>query len=239
MIILSGHQPNFLPWIGYFEKIALSDVFTYSNDVEYTDKSFINRTKLLINDKETYLTIPVKHINDFLKISEKKIIKDNKIIKKILNTFYINFKRAKYFNEIEPLLSVIQKSYEESETIDIFNIRINNFLIDDILNLNIKRAIGTDLKLDEYKLNERIVKNCKLLNATVYLSGSGAKSYNDPNYFISENISLKYYNSLFATLIPQNLIKLSIIQIILLFGSNFIREKLSVLKENRGRYLID
>jgi hypothetical protein len=181
----------------------------------------------------------VYHVSDFQKIYEKRIVHNKKTMRKIVNTFYINFKKEEYFNDIEPLLDIIQSSYEENETIDKFNIAINNFLIDKIFKLDVKRKIGSDLGLGRYRLNERIIKNCQLMDATVYLSGFGAKKYNDPAQFIRENISLKYFTSVFTNLIPVDLIRLSVVQLILKYGSEYLSEKLNFCRMNRETYLKD
>ena len=44
-IILSAHQPVYLPWLGLFHKIALADIFCVFDIVQYQRKDFNNRNK--------------------------------------------------------------------------------------------------------------------------------------------------------------------------------------------------
>ena len=57
--IVAIHQPNFLPWIGYFYKIVKSDIFVFLDNVQYTKNSFINRNKIKTSQGEMWLTVPV------------------------------------------------------------------------------------------------------------------------------------------------------------------------------------
>src|SRR5258706_13867536 len=100
-------QPSYLPWIGYFDQIDKSDVFVFFDEVLYTKNDWRNRNRIKTSQGTQWLTIPVemKH-----RISEKVLIKDVKMIDKIktisshLQAIYLNYKKARYFNEIYPFL---------------------------------------------------------------------------------------------------------------------------------------
>ena len=53
-MIVAGHQPNFFPWFGYFEKIIKSDIFVFSDDVKYPKESYTNRVEIPFQNKEYY-----------------------------------------------------------------------------------------------------------------------------------------------------------------------------------------
>jgi hypothetical protein len=59
-MIVGIHQPNFIPWLGYFYKILKSDIFIILDDVQYTKNSFINRNKIKTPNNSQWLTLPVK-----------------------------------------------------------------------------------------------------------------------------------------------------------------------------------
>ena len=82
---LSAHQPNFFPWLGYFVKVAISDIHVILDDVEFSKNNWINRN-IIDTGKNSYLTIPVnksdtnKPINQ-VRLGEEYKFSINKIIK--------------------------------------------------------------------------------------------------------------------------------------------------------------
>ncbi|MCC2671731.1 MAG: WbqC-like family protein, partial [Armatimonadetes bacterium] len=58
-MLVGIHQPHYLPWLRYFEKIARSDVFIVLDDVQYEKNGFQNRNKIKTAQGWTYLTAPV------------------------------------------------------------------------------------------------------------------------------------------------------------------------------------
>src|ERR1700757_3691267 len=60
-MIVAAHQPNYLPWLGYFYKIAHCDVFVLLDDVQFTKNSYQNRTRIKGPKGPIWLTQPVLH----------------------------------------------------------------------------------------------------------------------------------------------------------------------------------
>jgi len=56
------HQPNFLPWLGFFAKMARSDIFVLLDDVQFSKGSFTNRVRIGgAGGEARWLTVPVRH----------------------------------------------------------------------------------------------------------------------------------------------------------------------------------
>ncbi len=104
--VIAIHQPNFIPWLGYFNKIYSADVFVVLDNVDYQSgnaNSITNRTKIKTAQGELFIFVPVK------KNANSKLIKDIAIDnqqpwqKKMLKTIQLNYSTAKFFNEVFPV----------------------------------------------------------------------------------------------------------------------------------------
>jgi WbqC-like protein family len=196
------HQPNLLPWLGYFSKITQSDVFVLLDTVDFQTgnaNSITNRTRIKTQQGELWLTVPVK------KSTEKTIDKiciDHKQpwVKKHLKTIQMAYGKAPYF---EPTFEWLSKRLTQEEHVSIS--ALNSLLILDVkelLQLTTPVIKSSELAIAVEDKNERIIAICKSLDATCYLSGNGARSYNDEPAFNQQGIELKY-TSFQAPVYPQ------------------------------------
>lgn len=217
-LTVAVHQPNFLPWIGYFYKMYHSDIFILGDNVQYIRKGFINRNIIKTPQGAKWLTVPVCQRYQSL-ISDIKI--DNRFNwrKKHLRTFEVNYKRTKFFSEFFEVLKNVYNSQEWTSLCD-FNISLikailSYLMIDKSLikasNLNVKGE-RTDLIID-------IVKSVR---GTIYLSGYGGKKYQNEQLLEKQEIKLKYYdfvhpvyNQLWGDFIPN----CSIIDLLFNYGT--------------------
>ena len=60
-MIVAGHQPNYLPWLGFFDKMRRSDIFIIEDDVQYGHNGFVNRNRIKTQHGAKWLTVPVEH----------------------------------------------------------------------------------------------------------------------------------------------------------------------------------
>ena len=58
-MIISAHQPAYLPWAGYLHRIAISDVFVILDNVQFEKNSFTNRNRIKSPSGSVWLTVPV------------------------------------------------------------------------------------------------------------------------------------------------------------------------------------
>ena len=192
--IVAIHQPNFLPWIGYFHKIANVDKFVYFDNVQLPGgKSFCYRTKILFNNgKDKWLSIPL------LGKSDKSLIMDTKIdIKqnwkyKHLRTLSWNYKTHPFFDEIYEIIESVYKI--ESQFLIDYNIPLIT-KISEYLELDTEFICSSKISNDSnLKGLDRIIEINEFCGAKEYLSGNGAgsKRYMDERYFTEKDIVLKW-----------------------------------------------
>ena len=101
-MILSAHQPAYLPWLGYFHKLAVSDGFIILDNVQFEKNSYINRNKIKTPSGESWLTIPVKMREHLNKSINEMEFADFKWQKKHFNSIIMNYKKSLNYNETLP-----------------------------------------------------------------------------------------------------------------------------------------
>ena len=223
------HQPNFLPWMGYFYKISLCDTFVFLDHVEYTKNSYTKRVKIhKPNDflKEQYLTVPLQKHSDYASINSLQIANDISWQKKIAALVYETYHKAPFYNQIEPLEEIFFKTPLKTTSFSAFNIEIIKY-ISEILGLKPKWILSSELDIPNSKQNVNLEIATQLKGKT-YLSGLGAKKYQDESPFLERNMKLEYsdYPKKFKELdFPTHFLNKSILSYLACFP-------LALLKDN-------
>jgi len=230
-MIIAIHQPNYIPWLGYFYKIYKSDVFVFLDDVQFTKNSFQNRNRIKTSQGLTWLTEPVLTKGKFGQLTNQVRFNNNIPWKrKHMKTLEQWYKSSKYFDEYFPKLQNMYLEAESKEhTLVEFNIKLIKFICEE-LGLNRRYEISSELEVVG-KSTERLVNICRCLEGGTYLSGSGGGNYQDEAAFKDAGIELVYsdfhhpiYNQLWGEFVPN----LSILDYLFNCGNNvfnFLLEK--------------
>ncbi len=186
--ILSAHQPNFLPWFGYFEKIIKSDIFVFSDDVVFVKQQLSNRINISNNlNKNFTITLPINRRKGN-RLYEKFLSDDKKLVKKSILKIVENYKSYKYTNEVNQICDSILNFYNKGFPLSKININIIKFICMK-LDINNNFYLGSDLGLQEYSKNERLLKRSQILGIMTYLHGKGAKEYQDNKFLINNGMT--------------------------------------------------
>ena len=111
-IIVGIHQPNFFPWLGFFEKIIKSDVFVFLDNVQYSHGSWTNRVKIVNQKKPSWITCPVSHKGQYQTIREIKINDNQPWKEKINNLIELNYSKSDFHSENYQFISNMIKRPE-------------------------------------------------------------------------------------------------------------------------------
>ncbi|MCL6294673.1 WbqC family protein [Jejuia spongiicola] len=180
-------QSNYIPWKGYFDIIAKSDIFVIYDEVQYTKNDWRNRNIIKTQNGNQWLTIAVKQEYLGQKIYETKVFKTN-WAKKHVSTLRANYAKAPFFKDYK---DEIFKVYENASS----NLsEVNNAFIKvicSILKINTKIIDSRTLSLKGDR-QERLINACKYLGADTYLSGPAAKNYIKPSFFEEHAIKLEW-----------------------------------------------
>ena len=194
MKIVAIHQPNFFPWLGYFDKIHRADIFILLDDAQYpkTGGNWSNRVKILINERGSWLTAPVyRRFQGTRKINEMVFSNKENWRDKILRTLVFSYKRAYFFEEtysfIEPLIQ------NQEDNVAVYNSLAIRTLSDALGFPSDKVRHSSDFPVESLA-TQRLIDLTKFVGGSTYLCGGGAGSYQEDHIFEAANIGLLYQN---------------------------------------------
>ena len=184
------HQPNYMPWAGYFYKMAKSDVFVLLDSVQYEKNGMTNRVKIKTSQGPLWLTVPVWR--NFPCIIKDAHIADSAQLKaRHLKTIEMNYKRAPFFEYVFPeLREILERDWINLSMMNIEIIR----LFRQKLGITTRLEIASRYPDIKGKGDELLVNMCAFFGGDAYLSGTGGKKYQDENKFARARIHLEYSN---------------------------------------------
>ncbi len=190
-MIISAHQPAFMPWLGYLHKIAVSEKFVLLDQVQFEKNSFINRNYIMGQNGPFLLTVPIKIKNHLTNtIMDIAIASESNWKKKHLNSIYLNYKKAPFFKNH---FSFFEEVYSnEWDTILSLNNTILNYLLK-VFEINTEIINMSELQIHGTK-TELIINLCKKLEAKQFIFGSKGKEYSDIKLANKENIDFLFQN---------------------------------------------
>jgi hypothetical protein len=189
-IVVGIHQPNFMPWLGYFYKIKQSDIFIFLDNVQFPKTGgggYPNRVAININKESKWVTAPIQRQSGTWDINQTNF-QDNNWRKKIIATLQGNYAKASFFKENKDFIfSLIEF---ESNNLAEFNM---NFILEvsNRLNFDTKFVKSSDFDISTTS-TQRLIDLIQKVDGNIYLSGSGGDNYQDKEMYEKENIKLIY-----------------------------------------------
>jgi hypothetical protein len=190
-IRVSIHQPNFLPWLGYFLKIVESEIFIVLDQAVPSRgaNSWVNRTLISLNGVDRWLTIPL----------------DNKSRGKLP----ISDLKSRSSTVSEPLMNMITNYYRNEpfgSEVCTWISQFTDLMNDNFVDANLKMSLDF-LEILEYKLpkiffasslgalkttkTKYLIDLVKSVSGDTYISGEGAKDYLDYDLFARNDLKLE------------------------------------------------
>lgn len=186
MRVLAAHQPQYLPWLGLFDKLAQADVFVLLDDVQFKKNEWQNRNRIKGSSGAQWITVPVRHRFPQT-IAEVEVRESEPWRRKHLRALESNYGKAPHFADEMPLFAaVLDQPWTLLAPLNIELIR----------RLTARLGIDTDIRMgSEIEVREhptlRLVDLCRELGADTYLSGAGG-DYLDRDLFDAAGIELRF-----------------------------------------------
>lgn len=191
---LAAHQPNYLPYLGFFHKIYLSDIFVILDTAQFVKSgpfAWMNRNRIRTKDGWIWLTVPVLTKGKFpVSLFEAEIDNNINWRERHWKSIYYNYHKAPYFTQYCDYFEELYKK-EWHRLIEICEEVI--FYLMRELNIDVKVMRASELRI-EAKGSEFLVEACKKLEADIYIYGKHGEEYQDPEIFEGNNIKLMPQN---------------------------------------------
>lgn len=189
--LVAVHQPNFFPWLGYFDKLSRADVFVLLDDAQFPKMSrgtWVNRVRMLINGLPAWVTVPVdRSYHGFREIREMRIKESVPWRKKLTKTIQTSYGKAPHFDAVFGRISQLIEN--PTDELAAFNLAAIRALADDLKLDTGKLVISSELGV-QGKATDRLISLVKAVGGDAYLAGGGASGYQRDELFGEAGIEL-------------------------------------------------
>jgi hypothetical protein len=175
-MIVAAHQPHYMPWLGYLDKLAKADLFVVMDDLQYEAQNFQNRQRLKLATGAQWLTVPLARGAQSDRICDKQI--DNRGSRRqhwqrrSWLTLEHSYRRAPYWNRYaDELRAIYAQPWVSLLELDMTMLELACRWLD--IRTPIVRA--SSLGLVGHK-TDRLIDMCQRLGARCYLSGGGGST---------------------------------------------------------------
>ncbi len=204
-MIVAVHQPQYLPWLGYFDKMASADVFVFLDNVQYKKNEWQNRNRIKTASGPQWLTVPVTY-RFGQRINEVLINNRESWQKKQKQAIITNYRKAPHWEETSVALEeVFVRSWERLSELNVFTVR----RLAQILGISTPLYVASELPAFPEDPDERLIGITSHFGADTYLAGSGGSKYMNLDKFAEKGIKVQFqqythpvYNQLFGDFEP-------------------------------------
>lgn len=187
-MILTAHQPTYLPWMGTFHKILMADMFCFFDIAQYQKKEWDNRNKIYSHNGELVLSVPTKSKKHFDKtIGEIEVNNQTNWAEKQYKSIFLNYKNHPFFDNHKSFLEDMYLNQQWEKLADL-NIYFYKYILK-LLEKDIPIVMASDYDFQGQK-SDLVLDMCQQLGASTYIFGGEGENYADKASFKKANIDL-------------------------------------------------
>lgn len=173
---LAIHQPEHLPWLGFFNKMSMADVYVILDNVQYVKGNYQNRNRIMGTNGPQWINVPVNNKGRLESTILDMTFADEtnpNWRKKYLNTIYCSYHKYPYFEEIYSYFEkIMDKNYKYLYD---FNVDMIYYFAN-LLKIHPQFIRASELEV-QGKKSDLVLSICKELKADIYISGEGGRHY--------------------------------------------------------------
>jgi len=185
---LAAHQPQYLPWLGYFDKMAQVDIFVLLDTVQFKKNEWQNRNRIRTSAGWQWLTVPVHHRFP-MSIAEVRIEDGAGWRRKHKEALRQAYARAPHRQAVlPPLFELIDGPLRDLATLNIGTVRTLAAL------LGVATRVVTASSLTDLPggPDARLIALCRRFGATTYVAGQGGHEYMDLQAWRTAGIAVEF-----------------------------------------------
>lgn len=184
------HQPNFLPWLGFFHKAEQADLLVLLDDVQFIKRGFIQRNCIKTNQGTQLIGVPVKTKGRYFQtIAETEIDNETPWQAKLTRTLGVNYGKAPAYSALATEIgAILARPHERLVDLNVELLRTAFHH----LSIETPTMLASELEGVEGQGTERLISICRSVGADEYISGTGGKNYQDESAFEAGGIHLEY-----------------------------------------------
>jgi hypothetical protein len=187
-MIVGVHQPQYMPWLGYFDKIDRADIFVLLDTVQFKKNEWQNRNRIKTANGSQWLTVPVMYKFPQL-ITEVEVNNREKWRHRQKQAIITNYKKAPNWTLLEDFFEEILTT--EWRYISHLNIHVVKKLVE-IIGIETPIYVASELGQFPEDPDDRLIALTKYFDADVYLAGSGGKEYMDFDKFNASGVKVMF-----------------------------------------------
>jgi hypothetical protein len=187
-------QPYLFPYIGYFQLMHAVDEFVFFDNVNFVNKGWINRNRILLQGKEHLFSLPLTKASQNRNINEIAVSVDDKWRAKFMRSIEAGYKKAPQFERVNPLLEKILNKKSEN---------LADFIARSFEQINAYLGLRTPLvnasrqyPSTSLKGPDRIIEICNLAEANVYVNAIGGRELYSKERFLDSGVQLRFISTL-------------------------------------------
>jgi WbqC-like protein family len=183
------HQPDFLPWLGFFDRLAHADLYIALDHVQFVSggsRSWTHRDRIKTPAGPHWLSLSVQKAPLGTSICDMYLSSGTRWREQNLDLLRESYRKAPYFGEIFPRLEALY-GRADARLVDINIASIE--LLQELLDTRIPRLLSSSLA-PQGASNEMLGDLLRKTGATHYLSGLGARAYFDARPFASAGVEV-------------------------------------------------
>lgn len=175
-MIVTIHQPEHLPWLGFFNKLSKAELFVILDSVQYEKNYFQNRNRILGSNGIQWIGIPVAtrgHMESSIAESEIAVRTNPRWKERYLQTIRMSYGKHPFFNEVFPVVEAALNT--ETDRFCEINIAIIK-AFSEKLGFTPDFVRSSELPVSGLK-SDLILDICKAVRATTYIAGPSGRDY--------------------------------------------------------------